>query len=82
MRIWSDWDALVGRAQLSASRSLALINNPLTQPDHPYAGTLVKSGEAGRTLIRPCWMPFLNILTRKEPPAIRSLFLFITVTKA
>ena len=39
---------------------------PLTQPDHPYGGILIKSGKAERTPIQPCRTTFLNILKEKN----------------
>jgi hypothetical protein len=38
----------------------------LAQPDQPYAGTLIKSGKAGRTPIRPGRTLSLNNLTATE----------------
>ena len=35
---------------------------PLAKPDHPYGGTLIKSGKGGEPPIRPCWLTFLSSL--------------------
>jgi hypothetical protein len=44
----------MGCKQLRASQSFALINDLLIQPGHPYVDTLMKSGEAGKSLFQDC----------------------------